>query len=434
VDTRVIDASFSTAPRGIVARALGMKNRLASFADQGMQGVANIAFNALLARSLQKSQFASVGLAFGIYFFLLGIHRAQVVLPFILDGGLPEPERSRKAEAWWWFNALFIGVMVLLLVAVAAVLRLAMPDPAQAWVVDAVHYSALVTAALCMAEFGRRWLYQHGKPIVAACASLAYLVTGAIVAVMVLLIQGGLGMGIATWVLGTTTFMTVVIIAAPPRFVSLAEIGGVWWSHRNFAFWQTLTHLPYAIYNNSVVLLIGAFGGPVAAATFTAARTLNSPVLSVVSAVDLLDKPRAARALVSDGLRGLKSSIVRTRRLLVFLNGIYLALLLLFTGPILKLAFGERYAGHEMEVRALAVAFFLICLNQPSETMLIVLRASRTMFLTRLCAAVSAVVAIFTLSRAFGPLGCTGAIVLVQVINLACLSFGERYAARKWAG
>ncbi len=396
--------------------------------DQGFQGIANLGVNALLARSLLKADFASVGLMLGVYFFVLGFHRSNVVVPFILDTSRPGEAAGEDADRWWWFNLAFIGLIAASLWAVSAVAHLVLP-PSSAWVTQALDYAPIVAPCLCLTEFGRRWLYYAGKPVAAATAAFVYFVINILVAMIVLITGAGLGLGVSAWVMAAAGYMTVVIWAAPPLLVAPGRALSVWRPHAQFSGWQMLNHLPYAIYNNSVVLLIAFFGGATSAAVFSAARTLSSPILSFAAAVDLLDKPRAARALVTDGIAGLKNSIGRTRRLLLLSNGAYTLLILLATRPMLELAFGARYLGHELEVQIVAVGFFLFGLNQPSETMLIVLRASKIMLLTRCIAAVSAVSALALLAKPFGTGGCAAAIVIVQLINVVGLRLAERHAA-----
>jgi O-antigen/teichoic acid export membrane protein len=149
--------------------------------------------------------------------------------------------------------------------------------------------------------------------------------------------------------------------------------------------------------------------------------------------VDSLDKPRAARALASDGMRGLRQSIGRTRLFLAMVTGGYLGLIILFAGPALHLAFGKAYMGHALEVRILALAFYLICLNQPSETFLIVLRESKLMFIIRSLTAAASVAALWWGSKVAGVTGCATALFAVQLLNLANLRIGEYVAERRYA-
>lgn len=401
--------------------------------DQGFQGLANLGVNALLARSLMKADFASIGLMLGVYFFVLGFHRSNVVVPFILDTSRLDEAGYRDADRWWWFNLAFVGLVAGLLWTVSLIAHLVVP-PGSDWVTNALDYAPVVAPCLCLTEFGRRWLYYAGKPGAAALAAFVYFVINITIATIVLITGAGLALGTAAWVMAAAGYMTVVVWAAPPLLVAPREALSVWRPHAAFSGWQMLNHLPYAIYNNSVVLLIGFFGGAMSAAVFSAARTLSSPILSFAAAVDLLDKPRAARALASHGIAGLKSSISRTRRLLLLSNGAYTLLVLLATHQLLQLAFGDRYLGHEAEVQIVAIAFFLFGLNQPSETMLIVLRASKVMLLTRCIAALSAIAALALLAKPFGTAGCAAAIVFVQLVNVISLRLAERHAASAAAG
>jgi O-antigen/teichoic acid export membrane protein len=147
-----------------------------------------------------------------------------------------------------------------------------------------------------------------------------------------------------------------------------------------------MTAIPYAFYTTINVILVAAFAGPAAAAAFTASRTLINPAMAVVSAIDTLDKPRAARALFKDGLAGLHRSIRRTLLTVIGLTGPYLALLSLFSGFVLHLVFGQTFMPYALGVSILSVAAIFACLNQAPETALIVLKAGRAMFAVRLFA------------------------------------------------
>jgi O-antigen/teichoic acid export membrane protein len=406
-----------------------MIRRLASFADQGMQGAAGVAVNILLARSMAKADFASIGLMLGIYYFTLGFHRANVVMPFILDGREAGEAGAALRNRWWAFNLAFVAATALCLaVAAAGAALLAHSRPDLGWMARGLFFAVFVSPAMLMTEFMRRWLYQEGRAMAAATASLVFCVLNVGFAAMAYRIDPA--MGAWSWVVASAGFVGIALVVLPPR-LDFRSHGSVWRRHRQFSLWQSASHIPYTLYNNSVVLLMSAFGGAVAASSFAVGRTLTSPLASVVAAVDLLDKPRAVRALASDGVKGLKSSIGRTRRLLVAVNGAYLLVLLLETPRILHLAFGSRYDGHELDVRLLASAFFLISLNQPSETMLIALKDNKLLFASRIAAAVSAVAAIGVGGKLFGPTGCFAALLGVQLFNLVLLQTAERVAAAR---
>jgi len=78
-------------------------------------------------------------------------------------------------------------------------------------------------------------------------------------------------------------------------------------------------------------------------------------------------------------------------------------------------------------VQLLCAAFFLFCLNQPSETLLIVLRASRTMFVTRAATALVTLAAL-VLAIPHGIPGMAIAIAVSQLANILLLTIAERHA------
>lgn len=403
--------------------------RLGSFSDQGFQGVGNIAANALLARSLTHEEFATIGMMIGVHYFAWGFHRSNIILPLILnaseiDGG------EHDEDAWWWLNLISIVLVGAVLGLIAIGYAMIDPSPKDRWMIRAVAYAAWVSPWLCAIEFGRRRLYQRGRGVGAAIASGASSAVLLAVALWVWVGPHTIILGASGWALGGLVGSIVAWIAAPPKAVPVRTIAAVWRHHRHFAFWQTMTAIPYAFYTTIVVILVAAFSGPAAVAAFTAARTLTNPAMALVSAVDTLDKPRAARALYQDGLPGLKRSIRRTLLTVIGLTGPYLAVLTLFSGYILHAVFGAAFKDYGFGVSLLAVAAFFACLNQAPETALIVLRAGKAMFSVRLAVAFFTVVSMWIGAHWFGFIGCAIALLGTNIVNFG----GLRVAADRVNG
>ena len=423
---RIADHVIQRLPGG--ARIALVKDRLASFADQGVQGVANIAITAILARGLGHAQFASIGVMLGLYYFVAGFHRANVVLPFIVSAPVDQ-KRGRSLQEWWRINLLWVFMITLMLALVADIAPLVVGQGGD-WAVRALEFAAVTTAPLLLAEFGRRWLYQAHMPVTVAVTSVIYAVVGVGLALVSFKVKSG-WIGVAAWSAAGLASFAAARFALPPGHASWRAAALRWFEHSRFGAWQSVSHIPFAVYNPSVVVLIGLFGGVPAAAAYTATRTLFSPALSLVNAVDSLDKPRAARALASHGVDGLNDSIRRTRRLLTLLTGAYLGLIVLFPDVVLHLAFGHAYDGRGLEVRVLAGAFFLMCLNQPSETLLIVLREGGLMVVIRVMTAIVAIAGLWWGNRVGGVIGSAVALTAIQAFNLVILRIGEYLAERR---
>lgn len=414
------------------ARLVRLQGRLASFAEQGMQGLGNLLVSAVLAQGLPRGEFAVIGLMLGIHFFLQGIHRTAIVLPYILDAAQPGQEDRAAENGWWWFNLVVLaGLAAVLVLAALLMTMIGQAYPDYAWFGRAFWLVAMVTPALLFAEFGRRVLYQRQLPATAALASAIYLALNLGLAIVLARASGSAEGSALSWVAAGLGAGLVAMVAAPPARFAPGTGARLFSGHREFVLWQSINNIPFAAYNHSAVVLVGLFGGAHPAAAFTAARALTNPANSMVSAVDALDKPRAARGLAHEGMAGLRASVNRTRRTLLLLCGSYLAVLALFAAPLLHFAFGAAYDGEVTEMRVLALAFFLMCLNQPSETFLIVLRASKTMLAVR-CATCAVLVAAMLLAQPYGLLGICTAFVITQTINLAGLRLAETLAEKRW--
>lgn len=411
--------------QGVVGHLVQRAPRLASFADQGFQGVANIVASAFIARSLPHADFAVIGLMIGAHYFAWGIHRSMVILPYILDAS-EGSSRREISDAWWWIGALTSVALGGALFIGALLFKTFGGD--NSWIWRSLAYAALASPAICLLEFARRRLYQEERGIAAASCSALYGAALVAIAAVVLVTKAGLTAAALAWPLAAMLGVALGAIIARPRWVAPRQLLRVWRHHLRFAAGLALTSVPYAIYTTAVVILVGIFGGPTAAAAFTAGRTLTNPAMAVVSAVDTLDKPRAAKALASDGMPGLRASIARTRRTVLLLTGPYLAVLALFAPWILSLAFGHAYGAHGLGVSLLAISFFFTGLNQPSETALIVLRATRAMLAIRSMVAVLTVLGLWLLGGRFGFLGCAAAIMVTNLLNVVALSYAERRA------
>lgn len=430
-----VEAVLAAVPGG--KRLLPMKDRLASFADQGFQGVGNIVAMALFAHALPRGDFGALGVAIGLYYFAFGLHRSAVVLQFIVSTARPGAFEAEDRRAWFWLNALLVLALCggLSLLAVAA-LAVRGPVTQEPLFVKALQAALIMTPCLLMAEFSRRLLYQAHLPASAALAGVLQFGVMLGVAIGANRWGGGLTWAALAWGAGGLASLAVSLLILPPGAPGGLRHGLTrWLENPANVLWQSLNTIPYSIANSSLTVMVGAFGGGVAAATFNVAKTLANPATAMVSAVDSLDKPRAARALAHGGLPALRASIRRTRRLLVLLTGGYLLAIVLLADIVVPLAFGPAYQGAELSVRVLAAGFFLMCLNQPSETLLIVLGAGRLMFLTRVVAAVATVAGLALFAR-HGVLGAAAAVTVAQLINLGGLMAAESKAladARAWA-
>jgi len=276
------------------SKLASLQNRLASFGEQGLQGVANVAVNVILARSLTREGFGTIGLMIAIHFFVLGLHRTVVVLPFILSASHDDEGTAEIESQWWWLNLLSLAVVAATLVVATLIAVLVAPGPQDQWFRSGLALSIVVSPALLLYEFGRRILYQRRLPVTAGVASAVYLVLNAGAAYLLMRGDPTPERGAIAWVIAGLGAAAIATLAAPPGRPSAIAGFRLWWVNRDFAFWQALTNLPYAIYNSSVAVVIGLLGGASAVAAFTAARTLTNPAVSMVTAWSIMSATKSS--------------------------------------------------------------------------------------------------------------------------------------------
>lgn len=407
----------------------GTAVRLCALVDQGATGIGNIVVLALVGRTLPVAQFGIVGIAIGLLYFIAGFHRSAIVLPFITD---PRGAASHARDSGWWWLA-WGGAMALALgvVAIAALIATIAP-PGWRWAVTPLLLAALMIPAQCGWEFTRRWLYTTDRADLVAAGALVSSGLLCLLAWLLVHVRPDAFGATLAWVGSGFAAILLMLPALRPTAPDRAVIARLVAEHGRASAWLAAGNLPYAVYSSaSVVVPIGALIGPVSAALFTAARTITNPAISIVSAIDSIDKPRAAHALAVEGLAGLRRRIARMRRLIALATGAYLGIVALTAEPLLRLAFHHRFPGLADEVRLLALAFFLFGLTQPAETLLIVLRAGRTLMAVRIATAVVTLAALVA-ARAHGVAGMAAAICASQATGLLLLSIAEhRLAARR---
>lgn len=409
----------------------GMIARGCALIDQGLTGVGNVLVFALLGRALPLIEFGAIGMMIGVHYFIAGFHRSAVALPFATDyrtAGDAARVQARNS-AWWWLGLACAIALSAALGIVGGLIAAWAPSGWQ-WAVSPLLLAALISPAMLIWEFARRWLYKIDRADIVAIGSAAYALTLCLIAWIVSRAHPTAMAAALAWIFASTLAAVITWPFMRPARPDRAAISWLLIENRRSSGWLAATHVPYAFYSSAtVVVVIGAIVGPVAAAIFTAARTITNPAISIVSAIDSIDKVRAARALAEGGVDALKHSVRRMRLLIVASTAVYLGGVALFAEPLTRLFFKDHFPGIAGNVQLLALAFFLFGLNQPSETTMIVLRAGRTMLVVRTITAIATVAALFA-AKPWGVSGMAMAICATQALNLAILALAERRLMR----
>ncbi len=184
-----------------------------------------------------------------------------------------------------------------------------------------------------------------------------------------------------------------------------------------------------SVYNNGMNIIIAGFLGAIGSAMFAATRTIVAPITSLTVATDMIDKPRAGRAFVAGGVPALRRSVRSVLALLLLVGGPYLFLVTVFSGSILELVYGNKYAGLEVELRLWALAMLLHMVANPFSTHLVTLKDTKSIFRANLT---GALVALALAAPLMNSLGITAALLGMsggQFVNVALLYLATRRSA-----
>ncbi|WP_156843128.1 lipopolysaccharide biosynthesis protein [Novosphingobium aquimarinum] len=351
------------------------------------------------ARELESVEFGTFSLVQGICLLAQGLQRSTSVLPMIMTAG------SEGGDAVWG------RVDLVFRVATAATLGLL---ALAAWIFDfprlwqsAFPLAGFCTLATLAYEFQRRLLYLHGCNRAILQAALAYFLA---VCVSVVVVVNSLRSAEAA--AGGLLFAAALasMVAWQNRdFLSPKEV--IFKDHIGIIGWNIAAFLPYSVYNNGMILIVGVIYGVKTVALFSASRLLIAPIQTLIQAIDSVDKPRARRMFLSGGMKGLSQSIRHTRVTLILIGGSYLAIIFVAVEKLVPLLFLDQFPDMINAVRIWCLVAFIMLLSQPLETGLLVLRKSDVIFWSRSLSAIAALVVL--------GLFATSSLHLIPIVALA---------------
>jgi O-antigen/teichoic acid export membrane protein len=379
----------------------GIKPRLgaraAALLEQAFLAGGNFLAFLLFARALTPAQWGEFGFAYALVLFVQGFQRAGVTIPMMAFATRSLPWAGARA-AWAGTNA---GVALLGLAALALAAGLAHWGPR--WLMHSLALAALMLVPMLMHEFARRAAVQERRADLLAPMGAVYGVSLLLTAwpgLPWLLQAPGLGphalssalpaLGVALGAMGATLvyqFGTRRTVLAPPAGLPAEP------ALRGFVGWAAASHLGYSGYNFGIQVVLGAVAGPAAVGVYHACRTLVQPVFVLITALDSIDKPRAAVALSRGGAAALRRALRKAMGVISAIALPYLLLVAAQADAALGLLYGDLYRGNAGVVLLWCLVALLSMVAQTVETGLYVALRTRELFYGRAVAALAALVA-----------------------------------------
>ena len=379
---------------------------LAAF-DQGTISLTNFTASIILARAISATEFGMYGVGFLLLLLIRAVQEGLTVQPLNAIGPTLEGDAYRR-------YASSTAVLQLMLSALTAFGALSLGWGLTATGNDVagptVSAMAFVGCAWQIQEFLRRGLYARGRVGAAALnTGLASLVRLAVLWLMAA--GGGLSAraGLDAIAYGSLAAGLVGVIQMRGAWTRAAlDVRGVlrtnwsfgrWVSGGSIANWATLEIYP---------ILSAGMISFAAAGAFRALQNLVAPIHVLLRTIDTFLTPRAARRFKSGGWGGLRALLSRVYWLSVLPAVALLTVVSLFSSPLMRLLYGEKYAGYSGMLPLLALAYGLWFAYAPLQACFKAIPWTRPVFLANALATLS----IFTLGllaiHFFGLAGAIG--------------------------
>lgn len=358
-------------------------SRAAGLYGQVLSSLVTFGQTIIYARTMPAEQFGLFAMATSALLVSQIVQRNAVVIPMIVAQG------ERRATALRPWSRINTAIAALTTGAIALVALAAW------WIGDGrrLVYPLCVATAMALPttlryEFVRRTLFLEQRyasavrigaiNFVLQCAGVAAVVfagKGALAAMAAVAVAAGMASVSARAALGRAQDAPGTPTAAALLTKYRADMG-----------WNLAAAVPYGAFNSGLPMLLGFVASPSAAGLFTATRLLLAPITTLVSAVDTVDKPRAARSLREGGRTGLLRSLRYTLVSLLAGSCAYLLIGGVFADEILGLLLGSKFPLQHSWAWLWMVVGVFVMFGQTTETGLLVLRQARWFFWSRLFA------------------------------------------------
>jgi O-antigen/teichoic acid export membrane protein len=382
--------------------------RARSLADQALVSFGNLAAFLIYARHLTTEDWAIFGYAYVAAMFAQGFQRATISIPLI---AYSSESWARDRSQWVAQNALATAIAIVAMVGAATLTNTFSAE----WITLSFAAAALILGPMFLFEFCRRSAIQEGQFALLPYMSVAYAISG--IAVATLGVFGhatkwlpaiGTALACTSAVVVYYIFSRKPILQPPKPWEPAAD-------YVKFATWSSLSHLAFSGYFFGIQTVLAALADSNAVGIYFALRIFTQPVNTLVSAMDSVDKPRAAIALSSTGRGAMNRILNRSLVVMLCVAAPYLLTLVLFGDQLAHFLLGPKYADQKSVLWAWSVVACLMLLVQPVETGLYVLRRSSQLFLNRVVASAVGLTSAFLFIPGWGATGALMAMALALV-------------------
>ena len=410
---------------------LGLSKGTITILDQSVASASNFATSVIIGRACSKTELGFYMLGFTIMLFAAGVQQSLILSPYIVFSARRDGVELRRYTGSSLIHQLGLCSATALILAHASFILSFVNGSERldriVWVLAAVMPPVLLREFARQVSFAR---LQVGVALLLDCCVFVVQMGG----LLLLARFGALSSSRAYW----------VIVGA----CGVTSLVWLFWSRHAFAFsldqvlpdlrqnwrlarWLFGSTVGRAGSTQMYPWILTAFHGAAATGVLAACRGILFAANPFLLGLQNFLGPKFAHEFHKNGLDGLYRATVRVVLVIAAVMGVFCLAMLLFGGSILKIVYGEKYAGYAVVIAVLALVQLVSAVNAPLTSSLMAMERTDVEFKCSLAAVVVISTIGIWLVRGYGPLGVAFGLLTA---NLVALTFGwvvfqrQRYA------
>ena len=413
---------MTTAHNHRLDRALAwVQNGALAVTDQGLISGSNFVLNVLLARWITPEQYGVFALANSFLVLALSVYQSLVLEPMPVVA-IDYPGPAQRV----YFGALLNAQTILALIAAvcfATAGLVSMALHSNAAMTGALFGLALAVPATLLLYYARCACYVTLQASRATQGALLYtcLLFASTWFLYSRALLSGFSAFIAISIAALSVGLYLTLRLTPDFRPGYPQVRQVCARHWNFGRWE-LSRSGFDWLSENISLAATApLLGLARVGELKAIMTLFLPLVHLLTALRRLVLPRLAMTSRDESAEVVRQSVGNLNLIYLAFAAVYAVLLCLFRDPILRFAYGDRYAGASALVPLVSIALAFGVPANGFDIGLRALRAPRMIFFGSAAAATAAGIFVIPAVKMFGLYGSIGTILLSSLVSCITL-------------
>jgi O-antigen/teichoic acid export membrane protein len=384
--------------------------------DQGLSSGTNFVMSLFIARFLAPAAFGSFALAIAAWITLLGLNRAALVQPFVVQAARQELRIWRASARAAAGAVLAVGICGGIVIAAVGVALGPSRPTGQAFLLLGLLAPFLVTQ-----DFWRFAAFSRNRARAAVANDAAWFATQGACLAIVVASHPTPAAAMASW--GGGAIVGAFLGAWQFRLLPSLSRTTFRWARRiaPLGGWFGLSNALYGGATQAVSVIVAAISGSAALGGLRAAQTLLGPAQLVAQSADAVALPAASREVASAGTRGLSAFALRYGAVLTAILGAYGAILVIGRDDIVRLVLGSKFVPYDDLILPLALGLAATAWSLASSVALRSAMAGRPLAKGEAIGALAKVVFVALLAELDGVRGAAWGVLLGSLVHAAAM-------------